>query len=165
MLEIICNLSAIAGFLLSIFNLIFMIKQNQKKLRVRFGDIGITNLTGHKSVFKVLYSFENLSQLPISITRVQIQVEGTLYDCERLPFVVEESVRKVNNEVVDRTVLKSVSLPVNLPALGAESGYLAFVIPRDILSRNDKDLIFRICTNRGKATQMTFSRYEDELIR
>lgn len=58
----------------------------------------------------------------------------------------------------------SITLPINLPALGAESGFLAFLVPQGTLSKHDKDLIFRICTNRGKAVQMTFSRYEDKIV-
>lgn len=164
MLNIICDLVAIAGFVLSITNLILTLRQNHKKLKIRFGDSGTRERTSRGTVFKIHYSIENLSQLPIAITRIQIQAAGKLYDCERLPYVIEESTRKVGKEIIDRTVLKSVTLPINLPALGAESGFLAFLVPQGTLSKHDKDLIFRICTNRGKAVQMSFSRYEDKIV-
>lgn len=164
MLNIICDLVAIAGFILSIINLVLTLKQNRKKLNIRLGDSGVGETTRRGVAFEIHYSIENLSQLPIAITRIQIQAAGKLYDCERLPFVVEEATRRSGKEIIDRTVFKSVTLPINLPALGADSGFLVFLVPPDTLSKHDKDLILRICTNRGKAIQTTFSRYEDKIV-
>ena len=164
MLKIICDLAAIAGFLLSVLNLILTLRQNHKKLNIRFGDSGDGVTTSRGTVFKIHYSIENMSRLPIAITRIRIQAAGKLYDCERLPYVIEESTRRVGKEIIDRTVLKSATLPINLPALGAESGFLVFLVPPNTLSEHDKDLIFQICTNRGKAIQTTFSRYEDKIV-
>ena len=164
MFEIVCKLAGILGFLLSAFNLAMLISQNRKRLNIRFGAAGITPLTDHTDLYQIAYSIENQSRLPISITRVQIQVAGKMYDCERLPYVIERSEYRVGGEVIDRTIVKSRVLPINLLALAAESGFLAFSIPQGILSANDKDLIVQIYTNRGKVTRKTLSRHEDALV-
>ncbi len=163
MLKIICDIVGIAGFVLSVVNIFLTFLRNRRRLNVRFGADGITSLSD-QDLFAVAFSFENLSQLPISITRVQLQVAGKLYDCDRVPHVVER-VRIKSKDFEDTSVLKSVSVPVNLPSLGAESGFLVFGVPQGTLSSSEKDLIFQICTNRGKAVQRTFARYEDVLIR
>lgn len=164
MFDIVCKIFGIFGFLLSVGNFIILLLQNRKRIKVRLGDAGVTHLSDHRDLYKISYSIENLSRLPISITRVQIQVAGKMYDSDRLPFIIEKSEYRVGKEVVDRTLVKSRVLPINLLALSAESGFLAFVIPQGILSANDKDLIVQIYTNRGKVTRMTLSRHEDTLI-
>lgn len=164
MFEIVCKLAGILGFLLSAFNLAMLISQNRKRLKIRLGDAGISQLPDSRDLYKVAYTIENCSRLPIAITRVQIQVAGKMYDCERLPFIIEKSEYRVGKEVIDRTLVKSRVLPINLLALAAESGFLAFVIPQGILSANDKDLIVQIYTNRGKVTRKTLSRHEDALV-
>lgn len=164
MFDVIYKVVGVLGFLLSVINFALIIFQNHKSLNVRFGDAGITQLSNHQDLYKIAYIVENKSRLPISITRVQIQIAGKMYDCNRLPFVVDRSEYCIGNEVVDRTLVKSKVLPINLLGLSAESGFLAFLIPQGILSENDKDLIVQIYTNRGKATRMTLSRHEDTLI-
>lgn len=164
MFDIVCKLAGILGFLLSGFNLAMVIWQNRKRLRIRFGAAGISSLPNHTDLYQIAYSIENQSRLPISITRIQIQVAGKMYDCERLPYVIETSEYRVGGEVVDRTLVKSTVLPINLLALAAESGFLAFSIPQGTQSANDKDLIVQIYTNRGKVARMTLSRHEDTLI-
>ena len=162
--DVIYKIAGVLGFLLSVYNFTMIMIQDHKRLKIRLGDAGITSLPDHRDLYKIAYMVENRSRLPISITRVQIQIAGKMYDCDRLPFIIEKSEYRVGNEVVDRTLIKSTVLPINLLGLSAESGFLAFLIPQGILSANDKDLIVQIYTTRGKVTRMTLSRHEDTLI-
>ena len=146
MLETLKNIGSITGilgFIISIINFAYFFVIRRKKLNVRFGDIGIREYYDSNDMLKVQFSFENKSQLPISITRIQLVLSETFYDCNRLPVVIEEVTRKRKNEIYDRDIVKSVCIPINLPALGAYSGFFAFLIPRGILSNNETTQIGR----------------------
>ncbi len=91
-------------------------------------------------------------------------INNTYFDCELLPQVIEEYVKKNNKEVLDSYNVSSIHTPINLSALSAVSGYFVFLIPQDSLSENDKYLTFRICTSRGKAVQKTFELSQDSQI-
>ena len=164
-LKTIGSITGILGFIISIINFAYFFVIRRKKLNIRFGDIGVREYYSPNDILKVHFSFENKSQLPISVTRIQLIINEQLYDCYRIPVVIEEVIRKRNNEVYDKDTLKSVHTPVNLSPLNAESGFFAFLIPRGILSNDETALTFRICTNRGKAIQKTFVLHEDTLIR
>lgn len=164
-LSIISGILGVAGFIISVINLIYFFAIRRKKLNIRFGAIGVSDYFNSNEVLKIQYFFENKSQLPISITRIQILIGNKLIDCERIPVVIEEVTRKRGNEIYDRDILKSKSIPININPLAAESGYFAFSIPQGTLSKSETALTFRICTNRGKAIQKTFVLHEDVLIR
>ena len=51
-------------------------------------------------------------------------------------------------------------LPINLPMLSSQAGYLVFVVPEDIAEDVCKDLTFQIRTNRCKEVQKKFSLNE-----
>lgn len=163
MLNIIANIAGIIGFVLSTINFTYFFIIRRKKLSIRFDKISIKDSDNDLSCAKVKFTVENKSQLPISLTRIQLLANDTLYDCELLPQVAEELVRKNNNngKIFDRYSLKTVHTPINLPALSAFSGYFAFLIPQGSLSNSDKHLTFRICTNRGKAVQKTYELSQD----
>lgn len=131
---------------------------------MRFDKLSMKKGSDNLVFAKVKFTAENKSQLPISLTRIQMFVNNTYFDCELLPQVIEEYVRKNNKEVLDRYNVASIHTPINLPALSAVSGYFVFLIPQDSLSENDKYLTFRICTSRGKAVQKTFELSQDSQI-
>lgn len=162
--NIIGCVTGILGFIISLINLVYFFLIRRKKLNIRFGIMSVSHYHTSNNLLKIQYSFENKSQLTISITRIQVLVNGKLYDCERLPVIIEQVTRKQGNQVYDCDFIKSNSVPINLLPLAAESGFFAFAIPKDTLSNFDKALIFRICTNRGRAIQKTFVLHEDNLI-
>lgn len=163
-MSLVVDIIGIIGFILSLINFVYVLENNRKKLNIRFGDMNVSDYYEGKDVLKVHFSFENESQLPISITRIQLVIEKELYDCLRLPVIIEEVTRKRETEIYDRDLIKSISVPINLDSLSAESGFLAFSIPQDKLSKNEKVLTFRICTNRGKAIQKSFLLHADTQV-
>lgn len=62
----------------------------------------------------------------------------------------------INDMFIPFKIALPLLLPINLSSLEAFSGYLAFLVPRDTVSEQEKYLTFEICTNRGKAFQKTF---------
>ncbi len=163
-LKTIGSITGVFGFIISVINFVYFFVIRRKNLNIRFGDIGVREYYVQNDLLKVQFSFENKSQLPVSVTRIQFVLNGTYYDCLRLPVIIEEVERKRNDVVYDRDIIKSVFTPINLPSLGAASGFLVFQVPQGSLSKDETTLTFRICTNRGKAIQKTFVLHEDTLI-
>ena len=116
-------------------------------------------------VIMVRYTVFNKSQMPISITRVRFVASEEKQDAEPRQHLVEHSVYKQNDRTYAEVIVKSDILPIRLDCLGATSGYLAFLIPPDILSDHETTATFEICTNRGKAIQKTFVLHEDTRLR
>lgn len=159
--NIIGNISGIVAFVISVVNFMYFFVIRKKKLYVRFGKIGISENFNKTSLLKIQYTFVNKSQLPISVTRIRVIIDNEFYDLDSLPRIVEQYTKKQSGTIVDSYTAKSEYTPINLAALGAHSGFFAFVIPHDSLSNDEKELTFQICTNRGKAVQKKFSLHED----
>lgn len=155
-MDIISLILGLLGFLLSVANAIYFFYIRRCKLIIRFSRICVSNYINNKSILKVQYSIENRSQLPISVTRIQVVIAETQkVDCLELPIVIEEIERTGKGEVFDRDTIKSETVPFNLQSLAAKSGYIAFEVPRDIVLNKEKRLTFQICTNRGNSFQQT----------
>ncbi len=163
--DMIANVIGILGFVVSVINVVYFFAIRRKNLKIRFEEFGISPYYSDNEILKIRFCFQNLSQLPVSITRIQLIVDGKAYDCTNLPIMVEERTRKRGSDVIDRITINSISVPVNLQPLMAQGDYFAFPIPRGILSNSEKSLTFRISANRGKVIQKTFSQYEDVIFR
>ena len=86
-------------------------------------------------------------------------------DAEPRQHLAEYSTHRQNDETYAEVIVNSDVLPIRLDCLGATSGYLAFLMPPDILSGHETTVTFEICTNRGKAVQKTFVLHEDTQLR
>lgn len=163
MLSIIVDIIGIAGFILSVINVFYHYISNRKRITICFGNyaLNVFDRKNNKELLIIHFKIANLSQIPISITRIQILVNETLFDSDVRPHIAEEFTWSHGDKPYHSVVIESKILPININSLGAESGYIAFVVPRDKISDFEKALNFRICTNRGKAVQKTFSLHED----
>ncbi len=159
------TITGILGFIISVINLVYFFVIRRRKLIVRLGRFGVCDHSGSNNLLKVNLCFDNLSQLPISITRIQLVLNNELIDCENIPMIIEEVSRTKSGKIYDQDFIKSTRPPINLSPLQAESVYFAFLIPQDTLSNSDKQMSFRICTNRGKAVEKKLSLNENLKIR
>lgn len=151
---------AIAGFIISLINFAYFFIVRKRKITINFGAYGIRNYHD-KQLLLIRYRLDNNSQLPISITRMQILFNRKKYDCDNREHVAEEySYKKAGQLVYESTVTTDI-LPVNLSSLASHTGFLGFVIPPDTIPENEKSLTFRICTNRGGAIRKTFLLCKD----
>lgn len=155
----------IAGFIISLINFAYFFIIRRKNIVVNFGSYGIKNYFKNQKMLSIHYRFDNNSQLSTAITRIQLIIDNKKYDCDNMSIIATKYSYKEGNETVYRHFTKTDILPINLLPLESRSGYLGFVIPRDILSNVEKVLTFRICTNRGKAVQKTFVLHEDTRLR
>lgn len=142
----------ILGFIISIINFVYFFVIRKKKLKIRFEEFGVCKYYNGE-VLKIRFCFQNLSQLPVSITRIQLVVNDSMYDCTNSPVNIEEITRRRGTTVIERTTVNSVTVPINLQPLMSQGDYFAFPIPQGIVSNSEKSLTFRIYTNRGKAIQ------------
>lgn len=155
---------SVIGLLISLLNAAYFFAIRRKILIVNFGQFGIKN-HGRNKLFMIHYRFDNASQLSLAITRVQLIIDNTHYDCDHRKHLAEEIEYRKKQKVIYEYASNTDILPINLAPLSSQSGFLGFVIPPDSLSKDEKVLTFRICTNRGKVVQRTFALYEDVLIR
>lgn len=160
----ISGIIGILGFVISVVNLVYFLLVRKKKLTIRFSTYGVRNYCREK-VAIVAYQFDNNSQLPISITRIKLITSVGEYDCSNRIHIAEEFKRTTGGVTTLQKEIYTDHAPINLPSLGSQSGFLAFVIPPNTLSNGEKALTFRIYTNRGKAVQKTFALFEDIQIR
>lgn len=165
MWEIISGILGILGFLLSMVNLGILFFSRRKKLTICFDSYFVKKNYTRGDMIVVKYRFDNHSELPLSITRIQLVIGNKMIDIYSFPIIAAHSEYKTNNEVYHRNIKETDVPPLNLPPLGSIGGYLAFQVPRDTMSDNEKSLTFRICTNRGKAIQKTFALREECLCR
>lgn len=162
-MTIITFTSALTGLVFSIFNFISAHRSKRKKLTVCFGVMEVKDYVidvFNKNPLHIYFQFENRSELPISITRIRVLANSEWYDSEARNYLIEETSYKVGKSTIKEKYIWNTILPVNLPSLGAVSGYLVFLIPPDTLSNNETVLTFEISTNRGKAVRKTLSLYE-----
>ncbi len=161
MMSLIVDIIGIVGFLISLINVIYCIICNRKKLVFNFGNYGVESHIKNQKLFIIYYRVDNLSQKPISITRIQLSINDSLFESEPRPHKAEEQFWSKGDRVYHEIITDTKVLPINLDSLASESGYIAFAIPQDISLTPEKSLTFRICTNRGRAFQKTFLPHED----
>lgn len=105
---------------------------------------------------KILFylSFENRSRLPISITALSILLDGAYYPCRYQPQRVISHQHTVGGKVVSSQDYYNLNFPVQLSPLGSNSGYVLFVIPREVLMPDSKTATFQVSSNRGNSFEM-----------
>lgn len=166
-MNIFTGVASIIALIISITDFIYLYYTKKKRITVYFGKtviskytISIPDLDGiekEMSIFKIRFRIDNRSQLPISITKIGILIDGIRYDSETRPYLTEIQQYKTGNKTEDKVVLHTEVLPIYLDSLASRSGYLAFLIPPNTLSGHETALNFQICTTRGKAIESTLT--------
>lgn len=154
--QIISAILGILGFIMSLLNAIYFFRSHRIAINMYIDKYVLKSFSNEEQAVCPLFLIENMSQLPISITRIRLIFNSKKYDAFRLRRIMQQVINKSNNEIYDRQIEYTNLLPINLSSLEAFSGYLAFLVPRDTVSEQEKYLTFEICTNRGKAFQKTF---------
>ena len=146
----ITTLIAMAGFALSVFNTISSWMKNRKRLRFT-----VYFACGAKDTVYFKFGVENLSQLPITISRVQIKVRESWFDCTALPTMVEKTTRCSGKTILSEETVYSSALPFDIGPLSAFKGTLLFEelpVPPEM---PEKVVTFRVSTNRGRAFEIS----------
>lgn len=154
--DIAFDIVGLLGFVLSLFNMCYILLCNRKKTDISITDIRIANLIPEYSTVFILFKFVNQSHLPISITRIEMSYEEQVcYDCDSAKCIVSKDTTKSNGKEIDGISVYTEILPITLDCLAAHSCYLAYQVPRDKRPNLDTLLTFQIFSNRGKSYRMT----------
>lgn len=147
---------SIVGLIISIINAIYFFKNKKRSITI---DVRSYTLKTHFQKYQlanIYLRIINHSQLPISITRIQLIIDNEKFDVSTFPQTIMTLTHHSGKEQVERQKIKSTLMPINIMSLGAYSGYLSFPILRDSLPANQKHLTFEISTNRGSSFQKTY---------
>ncbi len=143
---------AICSALATLANWFYTFSKNRKNYRVQVLEIG-----NDLGIYVLTVSFENLSRLPLSITRFSLILNEEIFDCDFLPAVITETSKWSGGKVIDKTKHYSLPFPVNLGSYSAQSGHVRFQIPLGYKQLISNTLPVRVCTNRGKIDEIELS--------
>lgn len=148
MKETITFIIAVAGFLLSLFNLGYTLWKDWFHIEVILKGYGIR--PDLRSVI-VKMSIENHSRQPVSISRILLKINGSIYEFESVPSPVYDWVKKQGKEVVDKISVRTITIPQKIEGLGVLGDYFYVEIERSEDQQfYDSDAQLEIYTNRGK---------------
>lgn len=141
---------AACGFVMSLATWIYTAISNRQKLAFKIHEVKIVR---DASIFFI--QIENLSRIPVAITRIQLKICGALFDCVAIPTFIMGTTGKVGTEVISGKSFYSMQIPIELSSLGAVSGYIFFDNPQAVLPPDSTTASFLIHTNRGKKVEIS----------
>lgn len=143
---------SIFGSLGTLTTLIYTVLINRKHLLMKING----HIFGDTEMLIIHVSFINESRLPISVTDICINIDGTYYPCVQPPIIAYEETKKVKGKVISHREIESLSMPINISSLSGSSGYICFRFPAAAFQPETKDLIFSVSSNRGKVFEKRF---------
>lgn len=158
---IISLIISIISIVISLYNFIVNLVSHHRRINIRIENCWISKYDTTDTL--VIYiSVENKSQLPISITRLQVVIQNKYHDSNFLPdHIGKTSIGSENKE----NHFYTSRLPINLASLSSVKEHFAFDIPRNSIKKDEKVLEFKICTNRGKAITKKLLINSDNIIK
>ena len=132
------------AFVMSLSNWIHTWVTQRKKLR-----ISISQYQGNVKCNLFYLAIENLSRLPIAISRIILIVDGKEYECTAVPKKAVEVVSKTGGVENSRRIYESLAMPISLTSLGSAHGYIPFEENQQVFPPPPTVVTFRVYTNRG----------------
>ena len=132
------------SLVLSVLNFVISAINRRRKINISILEYSFSN--GEN---QFLISFENCSQLPVSISRIFLHIDGEKYECALIPRTVRK-ITHYSNSTSETEEIKTLPFPVYLGSLGCASGYVAFPKCPKGFENNETHVIFELYTNRGK---------------
>ncbi|MBA8935837.1 hypothetical protein [Clostridium beijerinckii] len=151
--ETITFLIAIIGFLLSLFNTLYLLLSNRKNINLIYKYHEECSRLRNKPIY-FEFIIENRSRLNISISRMFLNVNETTFEFSSSPEFIYEHTRSNGSCVVDRKVFYSNTLPQTISGLGVLGGFF-WVDTSDDFEYDrlyKSDISISLHTNRGKLT-------------
>jgi hypothetical protein len=149
--DYVCTYIALAGFIISIVNSIYLVSVNSfKAALVQKSYAFCDNRNGHPAYFEL--AIENKSRIPMSVSRMFLIINNQKYEFQWETERIGHFAFKTNGKVTEEYSTYSLTLPQNISGMGAIGGFF-FVPTDDLISRSDfinSQLWIEIHTNRGK---------------
>lgn len=139
---------SIVGFILSLYNFGIGLIHNHIHIRITYKNH--LCITGDPKALLIMMNIENLSRLPISISRAFLCVGENRYEFSSMPHFAYERTQRTGDEIHDKVVTHTTELPCPIPALGAVGGFFHVIAPvtnERLLTEPTKIVLW---TNRGK---------------
>lgn len=139
---------SVAAFILSLFNFIYLIYTNKKRLSFNMIHYTVARINNK---FFYMFNIEliNKSRLPIAVNEIIVKYNDSEYKIIKSPRLLSEKETKRNKEVVRRQEVHSAKFPVNILGLASEQKFLVMYGPEKM--NGEVDLF--INTNRGKISK------------
>ena len=161
---VISGILGILGFLISLINLIQYLLSRRINLEIQIKECVLHSFTMGQKKLILHYQTNNKSNLPITVTDLQVILDSGIYD--ETTFTLEVlAFEHVRNGKVYYVPTYNEHLPINLPMLSSHAGYLVFLVPEDTPEDVCKDLTLKIRTNRHKEVRKTFAPNESVVLR
>lgn len=142
---------ALAGFIISVINSVYLISSNSFKISLVLKSFAFCdNHDGHPTYFEL--TIENKSRVPISISRMFLIINSQKYEFQWETERIGHFEFKTNGKVTEEYSTYSLTLPQNITGMGAIGGFF-FVPTDDSITKTDflnSQLWIEIHTNRGK---------------
>ncbi|MBP1546329.1 MAG: hypothetical protein J6A37_06995 [Oscillospiraceae bacterium] len=143
--------AALAGFVISVINSIYLISVNSFKLSLIQKSFAFCdNHKGHPVYFEL--TIENKSRIPMSVSRMFLIINNQKYEFQWETERIGHFEFKTNGKVTEQYSTYSLTLPQNVSGMGAVGGFF-FVPTDDSISRTDflnSQLWIEIHSNRGR---------------
>lgn len=140
---------AVLSFMLSLYNFLHSLLINRSNLKLIYKSHSCCNFAPEYTIIFNLV-FENKSRLDISISRLFLKVNESIYEFDSELNWIGEKTRRTGNKITDKITLYSLEIPQTVSGLGAVGGYF-WVDTYKKLELNKSDQVTIIAyTNRGK---------------
>lgn len=164
MWAVISGILGILGFIISLINLIQYLMSRRINLEIQIRECTLRQYAKGQKKLTLHYRANNKSNLPITITDLQIVINSRVYDESLYTFEIF-AYKHTIDDIVEYVPTYNEHLPINLPMLSSHAGYLVFLVPEDTPENVCKDLTLKIRTNRHKEVQRSFVPNELVVLR
>lgn len=167
MWEIISGILGILGFILSVGQIIYSIlKRRRKMIFCLTNDLRLNDKSYNKNYLHMPYRVDNLSSLPIALTRVRFIIGKENFDAHFISMHAFSSIEEDSNgDTIFDEAVGTDTLPVNLDPNYSHGGVLIFQIPKEIYLNLEAPLNLEISTSHGKTVEISLKLHENILIR
>lgn len=148
-MDIFLNYLTIAAFALSVYNFIYSVISNRKKIDIFLDKIYALNLNGKNSAYALRFTISNKSQLPISITRLSISDGSVTYNVECDSKIIIEINNHKGAELTNQKIIRSTSFPLSLQGLEASGNLFKLTTMSESFIFPYQKIIVSVYTNRG----------------
>ena len=144
----------------AVFDIWQKVRENQVNLSV-----DITAWHCAEDCLFVFATIKNRSHLPVSISLISAELDGSDVQCSLLPKTIYyEQLPGNQGRILPPEPVRSLPFPLNLTPLGGAAGYLYFRTAQPICEKPSTLLTLVLCTNRkGQVKRRCRLQWDDRL--
>lgn len=137
------------GCFLSIANIVYGVISSRSKIHlVHTGETFDPKFNGHPLYLELF--IENCCKLPISISRISVEIKEQTFFVYWLPVHVYSTNQQRKQQIISQKDVYSVTLPCELGAFGVVGGVFVVYLTNDLTVETNDRIKITLFTNRGK---------------